>query len=442
MYKLSDLKLWMIYIFSIILLNVFFVGAIRVYFVSAEELSIASAPQLDNYSSVDQVKAAYERLISECKEYKSYNEEWYENSNLRYGILISKFRILLNDSPLNSLFHHDKDYANLLKYTSQAIDEIGEVIEQLYIGQLSKEKAIEIIESKRKVISLLDKRAYELQIYQYDKTLQALEKSQKIYFVFGLVIFWLVAIIGAVFLGMSLRYRRIAKEKQEAIQRKNLFFAAFKHEMSTPLQSLVGAVDLLSEMANSTEDKEFIAQLQSSAQLIIAQMKDLGEYSRLDAGGLAIRNKKFVIQELVDEINVLFNSKIHEKGIKFILCCDIACEKIEADYDRIKQIIVNLLSNSIKFTAQGFVKLDIKFDLNNTILIVVEDSGIGINSKNLGIIFEPFKQINSDYPNKGMGLGLTIVKYVVKLLNGNIEVKSSEGKGTSFFVFIPVKRVS
>ena len=105
-------------------------------------------------------------------------------------------------------------------------------------------------------------------------------------------------------------------------------------------------------------------------------------------------------------------------------------------------VIVNLLSNSIKFTAQGFVKLDIKFDLNNTILIVVEDSGIGINSKNLGIIFEPFKQINSDYPNKGMGLGLTIVKYVVKLLNGNIEVKSSEGKGTSFFVFIPVKRVS
>lgn len=441
---MSNRWVWVVYGASVLTITIAFTLLLRAYHDSEEQLLSASTPQLYSYSSVDQVKATFERLASTVKDHGKPESNWEQNIELRYGLLRSKLNIILNDSPLNRTFKKDAEYLQLLTEVDLKLRSIDPLLKNLERVSTTKESVISIIEAMRPAIAALDNRAYKLQVNRYEDMLAALKNSQQTLFVYGMFVWALMVIWSAVFLEVSLRYRRIAKERLAAIKRKNVFLAAVKHELSTPLQSIIGAMSVLSEIARTDPDRELIGDIEASANQIVAQMKDLSEYSRLDVGGLSVRKTRFTMSDLVHDTIIAFKLDADQKGLALLWAGDPSDNIVIADYDRIRQILSNLISNAIKFTNSGEVKLTVQGQrkLPSRLVFDISDTGIGIAEHDIPKIFEPFEQLGDTGSDNGMGLGLAIVKQVVDLLGGTITVNSSPENGSTFVVSVPAEFVS
>lgn len=240
--------------------------------------------------------------------------------------------------------------------------------------------------------------------------------------------------------------KSIATER-EAVKQKTLFIAAVNHELRTPLQTLTGSIEVLVHMAKSTSMEKFVGRISRASQQITAQMRDIGEYSRLEAGVLDQRNKEFNLTELLSGVIDDFSKTAQTKNISLVLMNEIGDREIMGDADRIRQILSNLVYNAIKFTEKGSVTIHADLVKNTsqtsseklfTLNLKITDTGIGIAESNLPKIFDAFTSVGIETENRGTGLGLAIVKRIVKLLHAEINVTSMVGAGTEFIVSIPV----
>ena len=245
-------------------------------------------------------------------------------------------------------------------------------------------------------------------------------------------------------------YQRVLNEaKTEAenlAKAKEMFVATVSHEMRTPINAIYG---LTGQMLQKTEQKEAITDLKvvhKSAEHLIALVNDTLDFSKIESQKMKIEQVDFSPAEILSEILILHKDQAQNKGLELIVTNKVSENLVLiGDPIRLKQILINLITNAIKFTNHGQVSLTVsgneiapqKFRLH----IEVSDSGVGISTEDLPLIFEEFVQLGTDLRQKqrGAGLGLSIVKKLVKLQDGNIEVQSTLGKGTTFILEIPFK---
>lgn len=236
------------------------------------------------------------------------------------------------------------------------------------------------------------------------------------------------------------------KEKNDSLELsskyKSEFLANMSHELRTPLNSIILLSELLEENHKNNlteEDLKKTRIINSSGNELLRLINDILDLSKIESGKMKIFKKRFESKSILKEMKEQFGHLADTKEIEFILEDDFK-NIIISDKDKILQVLRNLLSNAFKFTKEGYVKLKINKSIKEEFLnISVEDSGIGIGANQLDMIFNAFSQADGSISREygGTGLGLSICKELVKMLNGEISVKSTKGKGSIFTFNIP-----
>ncbi len=232
-----------------------------------------------------------------------------------------------------------------------------------------------------------------------------------------------------------------AKNKaEESDKLKSAFLSNMSHEIRTPLNAIVGFSKLISKGSISFNEKyKYIDYINQNSKLLLNLINDIIDISKIEANQLNIYKTDFMLNDLFKELFSTYLAEISclNKDIEFVL--NIPQEKIFVNTDelRLKQIVINLITNSIKFTEKGKIEIGFK-TLNNSINIFVKDTGIGIPEENIESIFYRFERaVNTENKHKGTGLGLAIVKNLLAILGGTISVKSKRNIGSEFIVEFP-----
>ncbi|HOM38665.1 MAG TPA: ATP-binding protein [Spirochaetota bacterium] len=239
-------------------------------------------------------------------------------------------------------------------------------------------------------------------------------------------------------------YAEQLKKEMKKAENSNLlkttFIANISHEMRTPLTSIIGFAELLKETLLDNNQKDFINTIIKSSKHLLEIINDVIEISKIEADKIDLEIDDIDINKIIEDVVNMLIVKANEKKLELNVSIDEKLKNlyIRTDGFRLKQILINLVSNAIKFTHQGYVKIDVKLTEKNIIIDVI-DTGIGIEKEKLDIIFEPFVQgelkLSREY--EGTGLGLAITKNLVKLMDGQIKVESEKGKGSKFSVIFP-----
>ncbi|HCY42496.1 MAG TPA: hypothetical protein DHV48_14260 [Prolixibacteraceae bacterium] len=243
-------------------------------------------------------------------------------------------------------------------------------------------------------------------------------------------------------------YQKVLKkakaEAESLAKAKEMFVATVSHEMRTPVNAIYG---LSEQMLHKTDSDEMISDLnvvRKSAEHLIALVNDTLDFSKIESQKLQIEQIDFLPSEIINEVHTLHKDSAQKKGIELIIKNETDKNMVlRGDPTRLKQILINLITNAIKFTSYGQIKLAVSGEINSEqnylLRIEVADTGIGISKEDQQLIFDEFVQLNTDLTQKqrGAGLGLSIVKKLVQIQNGKIEVDSTPGRGTRFTVQIP-----
>ncbi len=234
----------------------------------------------------------------------------------------------------------------------------------------------------------------------------------------------------------------IAKEKaEESDQLKSAFLANMSHEIRTPLNSIIGFSELMTDPGfDGTQQYEFARIINTSGNNLLAIISDIMDISKIEAGQLILDESIFSVQQLVRGIQREYSFKAAEKGIELRIDSLNPDEEIfiNSDQNKLKQVLINFVSNAIKFTDRDFIEIGIR-DKGDSVYLQVKDCGIGIPKEYHDKIFERFRQIESSNSRKygGNGLGLAISKSLVEVLGGEIGIESILGEGSTFYFTIP-----
>ena len=238
-------------------------------------------------------------------------------------------------------------------------------------------------------------------------------------------------------LSQAIHARQRAEDSEQSTRD---FLAMINHELRTPLNGLLGSAELLQDTQLNPNQDKLLTTLNHSGELLRAIINDLLDYSKINAGMLALIEKPFDSHLLVIKLRDIFSHCALEKRLDFSIDYDTDIPRsIRADEDRLKQIYVNLIANAIKFTHKGFVRAKFSW-INNCLIFTIKDSGCGIKPQQQHKLFKPFSQvdISSKRSHEGTGLGLAICKQLCEQMNGHITLSSEPNKGATFSVSLPL----
>jgi len=240
---------------------------------------------------------------------------------------------------------------------------------------------------------------------------------------------------------------REANARLEEISRlKSDFLANMSHELRTPMNAIIGFSELLSETPLAEEQLDYTRTIAQSAASLLSLINDILDLAKIEAGKLELERLPFNLAEVVDNVAAMFKIPAREKGVVFTCKIDSRIPKrVMGDSNRLRQVLINLSGNAMKFTEQGGIDIKVDYEREAAGQIVsrfsVHDSGIGIPADRVEAIFEKFTQADGSTTRKygGTGLGLAICLQLVELMGGRLAVESEVGKGSTFYFVIPLE---
>lgn len=240
--------------------------------------------------------------------------------------------------------------------------------------------------------------------------------------------------------------QRAKEAAEEATRAKTMFLANMSHEIRTPLAGVLGALDLLRETALDGEQKEYVETAVASGQALLGLLNDLLDLSKIETGKLEFRREPLDCHALLAEVGQMFAVRARSQGLSFEIEVHPQVPRwVIADKARVRQILVNLVGNAFKFTRGGFVRVELSAHRSRSdtgalcqLHFSVRDSGPGIAAVDLERIFAPFERGRSEGGPSGAGLGLAIARRLAEDMGGQLWAESSEGKGSTFHLVLPV----
>lgn len=283
-------------------------------------------------------------------------------------------------------------------------------------------------------------------VYQQERI--ELRNQQRTYLI-SIVLLVLVFVVLYLMDLREIRNREAVRKEKEAAEAadkaKSQFLATMSHELRTPINGVLGMVELMSSTPLNEEQRDYLAALRSSGQTLLSVINDVLDFSKIEAGKLQIENVVFDVRQTLNETLAIFAPQMKQKQLDFSCSVDDSVPPLVcSDPSRLRQILLNLVGNALKFTEQGSVTVQLSLKrINNRDFIhgVVRDSGIGMDAQQQAELFKQFSQADKSIARRygGTGLGLAICQRLCQLLGGDIGVSSAPGVGTSFWFTVALQ---
>ncbi|SAL85532.1 two-component regulator histidine sensor kinase [Caballeronia choica] len=409
------------------------------------------------YWDAAQMEIAYGRLANQVLLYRGGIDSEADEVRLRYEILESKLNIVAASTQM--LVGHEalrNRQEEILRQLSNALSSISSDVDTIDQDPQRTLRITGVLRQNLAAVTELSNGRRMVDVAERESIVRDFEAKRRYLIYGGILLALLSAAATTLLLLNGYRRTRLIEQQRAALEAehqatraareasvaKDTFLGMISHELRTPLHAIVSSVELLGLNLREDADRRIIQRLETGARHLEAQMRDLTDYARIGAGKLELRLTVFDPLELLDSIVDANTPAATAKGLE--LRGEFLGRRgpIETDQHRLRQIVTNLVTNAIKYTDAG--SIDVRFERSDARLdISVIDTGPGIAREQMPFIFQEFTQLDSSSTRRfdGAGMGLAVVRGLVDLLGGRIEVSSEVGQGAAFRVSLPAVSV-